>query len=206
MYKKALSVLAFLNVIFLGCFLGVMVSNKDYDRDMPLREMQLDGSVLSEVESSGMGIATKASSGQRIVSFHKITRNVVQNISEEDYGVLLRIVEAEAGCEDINGKILVANVILNRTKHKQFPDTITEVVFQQEGNVTQFSPVANGRYYTVQISASTVEAVERTLNGEDLSKGALYFAARKYADQERMQWFDEKLEFLFEYGGHEFFR
>lgn len=206
MYKKGLGILILLNFIFLGCYLGILGTSKEYSGDTPIREMELDGSVLAEVESSGMGIAARAASGQRIVSFENLTRGNGLLINEEEYGILLRIVEAEAGCEDINGKILVANVILNRTKHKQFPGTIKEVVFQRDGNVTQFSPVANGRYYTVSISASTVEAVERALNGEDLSKGALYFAARKYSDQERMKWFDEKLEFLFEYGGHEFFR
>ena len=36
--------------------------------------------------------------------------------------------------------------------------------------------------------------------------GDVYFAARKYADGDRMRWFDENLTFLFRYGGHEFFR
>ena len=35
-------------------------------------------------------------------------------ITEEDKEVLLRIVEAEATCEDVKGRMLVANVILNR--------------------------------------------------------------------------------------------
>ena len=42
------------------------------------------------------------------------------------------------------------------------------------------------------------------MDGEDISQGALYFAARKYADSEKMRWFDEKLQFLFQHGGHEF--
>ena len=35
--------------------------------------------------------------------------------------------------------------------------------------------------------------------------GPLYFAARKYADESKMEWFDRNLTRLFEYGGHEFF-
>ena len=88
--------------------------------------------------------------------------------------VLLRIVEAEATGEDIKGKMLVANVILNRVKSSQFPDTVKEVVFQKNGRTTQFSPIADGRYWSVSISKSTREAVERVLNGEDESQGALY--------------------------------
>ena len=42
-------------------------------------------------------------------------------MSDEDYNTLLKIVEAEAGGEDIKGKILVANVIFNRMKSPDFP-------------------------------------------------------------------------------------
>ena len=84
--------------------------------------------------------------------------------------------------------------------------TIREVVFQQTNGVTQFSPVANGSYARVSISEETVSAVGRALRGEDLSEGALYFAARKYADNQKMRWFDENLTFLFQHGGHEFFK
>ena len=34
-------------------------------------------------------------------------------MSDEDYDTLLHIVEAEAGTEDVKGRILVANVIMN---------------------------------------------------------------------------------------------
>lgn len=42
-------------------------------------------------------------------------------MSDEDYDTLLRIVEAEAGTEDIKGRVLVANVIMNRVKNANFP-------------------------------------------------------------------------------------
>ena len=96
-------------------------------------------------------------------------------------------------------------MILNRVEDPKFPDTVKEVVFQKENGTTQFSPVSDGSYYNVTVSEQTRSAVERALCGEDISRGALYFAARKIADPERMKWFDENLELLFSYGGHEFF-
>ncbi len=72
--------------------------------------------------------------------------------------------------------------------------------------MAQFSPVADGAYYQVEISEETIHAVERALLGEDISQGALYFAARKYADNTKMKWFDENLNYLFVHGGHEFFK
>lgn len=126
--------------------------------------------------------------------------------TDAEVSVLERIVEAEAGGEDADGKLLVANVVLNRVRDEAFPNTISEVVFQRMGGVTQFSPVANGRYESVTISEESKEAVERALLGEDISEGALYFMARKRADQTNARWFDENLTPLFEHGGHEFFK
>ena len=126
--------------------------------------------------------------------------------SEDEIRVLERIIEAEAGGEDADGKLLVANVVLNRVKDESFPNTITEVVFQKSNGVTQFSPVANGRYEAVTVSQESKDAAQRALRGEDLSDGALYFAARKHANPKSMQWFDQNLTLLFQHGGHEFFK
>lgn len=126
-------------------------------------------------------------------------------ITEEDKEVLLRIVEAEATAEDVKGRMLVANVILNRVLSSKFPDNITDVVFQNNGKTYQFSPIKDGRYWSVTVSEKTREAVKRVLNGEDYSQGALYFAARELANPNNMSWFDRELTRLFRYGVHEFF-
>lgn len=139
------------------------------------------------------------------VSVQEETTEYVYDLSERDMELLLRIVEAEAGCEDEDGRILVANVVLNRMESELFPDSVAEVVLQTNNGVSQFSPVSSGSIWTVEISEETREAVEKALEGENISQGALFFAARKYADSKRMKWFDEKLDFLFEHGGHDFF-
>ena len=126
-------------------------------------------------------------------------------ITEEDLEVLHRIVEAEATYEDVEGRMLVANVILNRVKSKGFPNTVTEVVFQNNGEVYQFAPIKDKRYWKVNISDKTKEAVQRVIAGEDLSQGAMFFAARKLANPDAMSWFDTDLKFLFRHGVHEFF-
>ncbi len=58
----------------------------------------------------------------------------------------------------------------------------------------------------MEVSEETVNAVERALLGEDISQGALYFVARKYADSSKVKWFDRNLTYLFKHGGHEFFK
>ncbi|MCI8297696.1 MAG: cell wall hydrolase [Lachnospiraceae bacterium] len=114
---------------------------------------------------------------------------------------MLKIVQAEAGGCDSTGKILVANVIMNRVEDSSFPDDITSVVYER----SQFTPVSSGAIDRVQVTKETVECVDRALQGEDPSQGALYFMNRK-ASGENAQWFDRKLTFLFSHDGHEFFK
>lgn len=126
-------------------------------------------------------------------------------ISEEDYDALLRIVQAEAGGEDEQGRILVAEVILNRVLAEEFASTVYDVIFEKSGGSSQFAPTADGRYYSVEVTQSTVEAVEKAIHEEDISQGALFFSARRKANPYDMAWFDNNLTWLFQYGGHEFY-
>ncbi len=142
-------------------------------------------------DQSGDSRSREAASGHGAVS-----------LTEEDYQVLLKIVEAEAGVCDKKGKILVANVILNRMKSDQFPDTVTGVVYQP----SQFSPVSNGSINTCKVSSDTKESVDRALKGEDYSQGALFFMNRSASRSGAVSWFDGKLTYLFRYQGHEFFK
>lgn len=216
MYKKAMLFLIILQVLFLAGYLCIWGSNINQRRGVKsVYEIKLNQIVLANEQSSGLEILKDTGSARRVLTY-----NVLEKISEpegictstgivmtiEDYENLLRIVEAEAGGEDETGKLLVANVVLNRVADEDFPDTVTEVIFQQSKGVTQFSPVASGRIWRVQVSEETVEAVNKAIEGEDVSQGALYFAARKHANQNSMRWFDECLEYLFTHGGHEFFK
>ena len=143
---------------------------------------------------------------QPLLTMQSVSRTREFVLSEEDKLILYKIVEAEAGCEDYVGKVLVANVVLNRLQDSQFPNTVEEVVFQQEDGVTQFSPVANGRYDSAVPDEDTIQAVEAALEGEDYSEGALYFVARQYADSDNLKWFDDSLEKVLIHGGHEFYK
>lgn len=225
MYKKAAGLLVLGNLIFMMgfmCFRGIeslqlasrpvlqLILKLD---DLDMKTMDPFG-VTSEFtaysdnysSAQGLGIMEVAVSGQRVVDYELMEQEAAYELPEDELEVLLRIVEAEAGSEDEDGRLLVANVVLNRVNSESFPNTVSEVVFQQSKGVTQFSPVASGRYYTVEVTEETVSAVERALAGEDISRGALYFASRKRADSTKMRWFDTHLTFLFEHGGHEFFK
>ena len=123
------------------------------------------------------------------------------SLEDQEYQVLLKIVEAEAGCEDTEGRMLVANVVMNRVRNGYFPNTVMEVVYQRQDGTAQFSPVSDGRIDTVNVSQGTIDAVARVMNGEDISQGALFFRSVR----SRSGWFDQKLSRVLEHGNHIFY-
>ena len=130
----------------------------------------------------------------------KASSDQLLSISKKDYEALLKIVEAEATGQDEKGKILVANVILNRVESSRFPNEIYEVIHQ----TNQFSPITDGRYNSVNVTSSTKTAVEKALKGEDYSNGALFFIAKASASS--VSWFENNLTKVNEYQGHTFYK
>lgn len=100
-------------------------------------------------------------------------------LDDEDLLLLQRIVMAEAEGEPYEGKIAVANVVLNRLRSANFPDTIYKVLYQKY----QFSPVANGRFDRVKPNEDSIRAVNEALNGrKEVSDDTYYFLSLQLAD------------------------
>ncbi len=183
--------------------LGSAMNYEEYDSAMEqMNEFNSDASLdqttstlTKETEDTIESLST-----QEAVSSSFITA------SEDEVIMLERIVEAEASGEDMIGKILIANVIFNRMADEEFPDTIKGVIFQKVSGDYQFSPISDERYWSVKITKGTKKAVERALEGEDYSEGALYFIARKRTKTSSAKWFDQHLDWLFKHGGHEFYK
>jgi len=204
MYRRCGLLLLLGNMVILATFCCLKLEERSRYAASPAFREYLTQEEQEEKVCSRFGSLGRAESGQRIIGYQVLERQE-NSLPEDDYEILCRIVEAEAGGEDLNGRILVANVVLNRVKSKSFPNTVAGVVFQKNSGTFQFSPVRDGRYQRVKVTAETEEAVQRALLGEDYSQGALYFVARKAASPGKVQWFDKHLTRLFQYGGHEFF-
>lgn len=131
----------------------------------PAFRMEYMSESMTEDKKSFMEMISAVSSGQRVVDYEVLEQTMKYQLSDKDLEALQRIVEAEAGGEDQDGKLLVANVVLNRVNSEKFPDTVVDVVMQREKGVAQFSPTVDGRYQSVRISEDTREAVERALYG-----------------------------------------
>ncbi|MBD5519361.1 MAG: cell wall hydrolase [Lachnospiraceae bacterium] len=205
MYRKYITGFLLAGMMILSSWICVRELKIDRISAKPAFRMEYLDTSMEEDNQSFVEMLESVSSGQRVVDYEVLEQTKKYQLSDKDYEALLRIVEAEAGGEDQNGKLLVANVVLNRVNNESFPDTVWDVVMQREQGIAQFSPTVDGRYQNVHVSDDTVEAVERALYGEDISQGALYFCARERADSDRLKWFDRKLTRLFSYGNHEFF-
>lgn len=105
-------------------------------------------------------------------------------IEFEDYmgelELLANLVEAESGNQDLKGKRLVADVVLNRVESDRFPNTITEVIYQDY----QFSTVLDGALERASwnISDESFEAVrlEALECEERLDEEVLFFTYGDY--------------------------
>ncbi len=180
--------------------LGYAMSNEEYNAVlMNMAELEAYQATLLGAEEAPEeaveSFSVAPDSGKKALS-----------LTGKEVAMLERIVEAEATGEDLVGRILVANVVLNRIADDEFPDTVEEVIFQRSGDEYQFSPISDKRYWSVEISDKTKEAVKKALEGEDYSEGALYFMARKRTKKSSARWFDDNLEWLFRHGGHEFYK
>jgi N-acetylmuramoyl-L-alanine amidase len=93
------------------------------------------------------------------------------DLSDADIDLLARIVRAEAQTEPFEGKVAVADVVLNRVESNKFPNTIKEVIYAPG----QFQPVANGEIHK-PADEESIEAVLTALtdNG-DIAEDALFF-------------------------------
>lgn len=115
----------------------------------------------------------------------------------EDTYLLAKIAMAEAENQDTEGKALVILVVLNRVWDDRFPDTIREVIYQEN----QFSPVSNGRFDSVEPDVDCWKALEMVqVEHWDESQSALYFESKSQST-----WHEVNLKYLFKHGDHYFY-
>jgi len=103
------------------------------------------------------------------------------SISEIEKELLARLVSAEAKGEPYAGKVAVATVVLNRVAHNDFPDTVTDVIYQKTPHGSYaFTPVQNGMIHQ-SADAESKKAVNEALAFDGQGNGSLYFYNPKTA-------------------------
>jgi len=90
--------------------------------------------------------------------------------------LLARLITAEADGEPYEGKVAVGAVVLNRLTSTDFPNSISDVIYEYGDGTYQFEPVMNG-WIERPASAESIKAAWDALKGWDPTNGAVYFFA-----------------------------
>lgn len=113
---------------------------------------------------------------------------------------LPQIINAEAKFEPLAGQIGVSNVVMNRLRSPDFPDTIFEVIYDTEHTV-QFEPISTGGIFQEPTEQATIAAY-LCLEGYSTVGGSLYFVNPEFGSG----WFDSSLELVETIGHHNFYK
>ena len=131
----------------------------------------------------------------------RLLKNAAQVYNADDIYWLAKIISAEAEGEPMRGKIAVGNVILNRVRSNQYPNTIYGVIFDKKYGV-QFAPTANGRIYK-DADAESIIAAKICYEGYSLSSEILYFLNPSASSS---NWIVQNRPFAFSIKNHHFFK
>lgn len=137
-------------------------------------------------------------------SLEGVRSTIIDNVgyypSDYERELLERLVECEAGAESITGKIAVVNVVLNRIKSEEFPDSITDVIYQKN----QFEPIVTGIIYQKTPSEESKEAVKRAFLGERVVDSDIVNFWASWLDSDNEIW--NHIEIVTTIGVHHFGR
>ena len=120
--------------------------------------------------------------------------------TDEEFDMICRVIEAESGICDFNGKVNVATVIINRYNTSTSNETWIDILTKPK----QFTTVLNGSYKRVEVSDDTKLALEYAW----LFKSPEVGDATYFRSQMDNSWHDKAntLEFVYFDGKHFFYR
>ena len=153
--------------------------------------------------AKALGVSVEWDSATRSVTLKKGSRGFADAESfydSDDLYWLSRIISAESKGEPLVGQIAVGNVVLNRVRSKDYPNTVYGVIFDRKHG-TQFSPVAIGTIYQTP-SASSIIAAKICLEGYSISNEILFFMNPKIATS---NWISKNRPYAFTIGNHKFY-
>lgn len=161
--------------------------------------------VRAIAKAYGMEVEWKTNSGRCVgtVALTSTGRRAEPASDVYDADVLYwlsRIISAEARGESLEGQIAVGNVVLNRTRSDEFPDTVYDVIFDRKFGV-QFSPVSIGTIYD-EPAESSIIAAKICLEGYTISDRILYFLNISLS---KSLWVSKNRDYVMTLGSHTFY-
>ena len=119
---------------------------------------------------------------------------------QEDLLWIARIVRHESGNQPLDGKVAVANVIINRMRSSAFPNTAEEVIYDTRNGV-QFVK-RSSKSILKEPSEQCYLAAMLALEGYETAPDCFYFASNKVASR---CWAGRNRQVYTVIGGHTFF-
>ena len=117
-------------------------------------------------------------------------------LTDEEKDLLLRLGVREGGETDPDAIAYVMQTVVNRVDSERFPESVSEVIFQK--NPIQFT-TAN-KLASANVTEEAYKALYGVIMGDYTDCEALYFESLP-----GIVW-GNKHEYLFSYGGHDFYK
>lgn len=124
---------------------------------------------------------------------HRI-KSGVKEFDQSDAQLLMKVAQAEAGNQGIDGMWMVMSVVYNRVHSSDFPNTIKEVIYQPY----QFSTVTNGSIDKVEISTECHLALAKLEMGNVVPKIVAFETLKSNSN-------DKYFNKVYQYEGHKFY-
>ena len=119
--------------------------------------------------------------GHLLVEYDELEKSIdtvelpTYNYTQAEVELLAVCVQCEAGEQNYEAQRDIASVILNRVKSSSFPNTIEEVIYENNNGVPQFSVAYNGMMDECVLSPTVLNNVYGVLMyGNDLPEEVLY--------------------------------
>ena len=127
----------------------------------------------------------------------KATQDTTVHITYDEAQMLMRIAQAEAEIDGIEGMAAIMMVVLNRVNDPRFPSTVEGVIFASG----QFSPIMDGRYDSIEISYEAHMALA------EIEKGTYsYLNEALFFENATDSWQSTNCTYLYTIGHHRFYK
>ena len=95
----------------------------------------------------------------------------ITEVSYKDAQMLMKIAQAEAGNQGVEGMAAVMRVVLNRVESENFPNSVKEVIIQPY----QFESYSNGSYHKAEPTTECHLALAEVERGLSTDKSIIAF-------------------------------
>lgn len=182
-------------VINIGCYLECQQELATIDKRVIELE-QLEATVIEPLIIYVDSDEDNEKEEDEIIIEEETSSVILYNcLTDDEIWLLEVVVYHEVGYFSKTYQKMIATCILNRFLSDDFPNTIYEIIFQEN----QFADIEE--YYGIVPTEETQEAVKEVFSSEETMHDATYFYNSDYSDTSSIIWFEESgdVEFLFEY-------